>query len=335
MQTVQLDEKKNVTIFEDQLVTTEKRPWFGSMPSQLGEDFSFVVMGDRCGMATEGVFEKALDLVKDLKPDFVLAVGDLIEGYWNNAADTHQEWDDIDVKIAAMGLPFFPVIGNHDYGNQTMAEVWRERKGLDYYAFRVGDTLFLSLNTEHTPDEFSDAFIDIIKRITADVKREPERANEHMSAFVDELKGQLSPEELQGFGKIKLSLGEEQLAYFRCVLANNADVKWTFVNMHKPGWKSESEEYQELIQMLGNRSYTIFAGHLHAMEYTQKGNAEFIQLGRTGGLAHGDGTNPSDENVVLWVTMRGGMPTYRVIHLDGVNDLTAYQPHQHVHGESV
>jgi Icc-related predicted phosphoesterase len=43
-----------------------------------------------------GSFEKALDMVKDLKPDFVLAVGDLIEGYWKNAADTHQEWDDID-----------------------------------------------------------------------------------------------------------------------------------------------------------------------------------------------------------------------------------------------
>jgi hypothetical protein len=69
------------------------------------------------------------------------------------------------------------------------------------------------------------------------------------------------------------------------------------------------------------------------MEYSRQGNRELIQIGRTGGLAHGADGCASDDNLMLWVTMRGGVPTYRVIHLDGVNDIAAYPPHQRSHGK--
>jgi predicted phosphodiesterase len=335
MQSVQLEKIKNAMIFEESRLTTNNRPWFGSLPDHLSEDFSFAVVGDRCGMATEGVFEKALDILKDMKPDFVIAVGDLIEGYWRNAADAHEEWDDIDGKIKATGLPFFPVVGNHDYGNQTMADVWHERKGLDYYAFRVGDILFLTINTEHTPEELSEEFIGIVKRVTENFKREPEHAKEHLKIFYEDMASVLSPEQLKNLSKIKLTIGNEQLDFFKQVLADHMDVKWTFVNMHKPGWKSESEDYRQLEQMLGDRPYSVFAGHLHSMEYSRQGDREFIQLGRTGGLAHGEGESASDENLILWVTMRGGVPTYRVIHLDRINDIAVYPPQQRSHEERV
>jgi hypothetical protein len=265
-----------------------------------------------------------------LRPDFVLFVGDLIEGYWSQhqAADAHAEWDEIDVKIQASGLPFFPTVGNHDYGNRNMADVWLERKGLDYYAFRVQDTLFLSINTEHTPQEFSEDFIKIIKTVTANFQREPERAQEHLQSFYEEMKATLSPEQMKAMSQVTLNIGEDQLAFFERVLEENADVKWTFVNMHKPGWKSDSEEFRRLERMLADRQHTIFSGHLHSMEYTKQSSSELIQLGRTGGLAHGSGEHAGDENLILWVTMRGGVPTYRVIHLDGVRDIANYQPQQ-------
>lgn len=314
--------KTNAIWFDDPVFATDKRPWFGELPDVPTGDFTFAVVGDRCGMATEGVFEKALEVLKELRPDFVLSVGDLIEGYWKQAAQAHEEWDDIDAKIQAAGLPFFHVVGNHDVGNQLMLEVWRERKGFEYYAFRLGDALFVTVNTEDPPMEFSDEMIDIIKRATNNVKNDPEHADEHMKAFFEEIVSGLSPEQLKSLSRIDLAIGERQLAFVRRILEQNQDVKWTFVSMHKPGWKSDNLQYRMLEEMLQNRPHTIFAGHLHSLEYSAEGDRQLIQLGRTGGHGHGHG--PGDQNLMLWVTMRNGVPSYRVIHLDGVQSIEAY-----------
>ncbi|MFF2482710.1 metallophosphoesterase family protein [Paenibacillus sp. NPDC058071] len=312
--------------YDEALFQTDKRPWIGQpRPSEwAAEDFSFVVLGDRCGMATAGVFENALEIVKDLKPDFVLSVGDLIEGYWREAQDAIAEWEYIDAKIEAANLPFFHVVGNHDYGNQMMRDVWRDRKGFEYYAFRTGDILFLVLNTEDPPNEFSDDFIDIIKKATANVQNEPERMSEHMQAFYDDIVSRMSPEQLKEMGRIDLAFSDEQMAFAERVLKENRDAKWTFITMHKPGWKSEDERFERLIRMLDGRPHTVFAGHLHAMEYSVAGNGERIQLGRTGGHAHGNG--PESDNLMLWVNVRNGQPSYRVIHLDGVREIGGYKP---------
>jgi predicted phosphodiesterase len=317
-------------------VETDKRPWFGGVSKHINQDeFSFAVMGDRCGMATEGVFERALDLLKELKPDFVLTVGDMIEGYWRDTADANAEWDEFDVKIETFGLPFFPAVGNHDYSNRLMADVWRERKGPTYYAFRVGDALFLTLNTEEAPDELPDAVVDAIKRATDSLQRKavaPENVGE---AFFADLLATMPPEQLVPLSKVKLSFGEAQLKFVERTLAEHADAKRTFVTMHKPGWKTDREDYDRLVQLLEGRAYTMFAGHLHALEYEERNGNERIQMGRTGGLAHGDGTAPCDANMILWVTVRGGKPTYRVLPLESIHDIKDYIPKSEAVSEGV
>ncbi|MFB9756315.1 metallophosphoesterase family protein [Paenibacillus hodogayensis] len=306
---------------------TSKRPWFGELPAAVTDDYCFAVVGDRCGMATEGVFEKALEVLKDLKPAFVLSVGDLIEGYWSNPNSAHEEWDELDAMVRDTGLPFFPTVGNHDYSNAMMAEVWSERKGLDYYAFRAGNALYITINTERTPDELPEAFVNVIKTITEQIKRDPAGAKQYLRAFGEGM----TPEQLQSMSQVKMTIGEEQFSFIENVLNEHQDVSWTFINMHKPGWKTGSEEFRRLEQLLADRPHTIFAGHLHELEYTREGNRERIQLGRTGGLPHGEEETGANANLMLWVTMRAGAPTYRVIHLDGVQDITAYPPHTAKH----
>ena len=62
-------------------VTTEKKPWthlnFGD---RGGMDFSFGIISDRTGRATPGVFEGAIEKFNRMRPDFVISVGDFIEG---------------------------------------------------------------------------------------------------------------------------------------------------------------------------------------------------------------------------------------------------------------
>ncbi|WP_199621986.1 hypothetical protein [Paenibacillus alkalitolerans] len=41
MQSVQLENNNKAMFYEQNPVTTGKRPWFGSLPDHLTEDFSF------------------------------------------------------------------------------------------------------------------------------------------------------------------------------------------------------------------------------------------------------------------------------------------------------
>ncbi|WP_150273958.1 metallophosphoesterase family protein [Paenibacillus tepidiphilus] len=329
--TVQLNRERSELFVDETWISTDKRPWFGQLPEELGGDFSFAVMGDRCGMMTAGVFEQGLELLQDLRPDFVLFVGDLVEGYWKNAEDARGEWAYIDGVIAKAGLPFFQTIGNHDFGTQAMADVWHERKGHEYYAFRTGGALFLVLNTEDPFEALPDEFIEIVKRATANVHREPEHALEHLHAFNEEIIGHLTPEQMGMMFQVKLGISDRQLAFFEKVLAEHADVQHTFVSMHKPGWKADNANFARLEQLLAARPYTVFAGHFHTLEHSRTENRTCIQLGRTGAAPHGTGR--ADDNLMLWVNVRGGQPSFRVIHLDGVTPVEDYAPKLHAHSE--
>ena len=44
------------------------------------DDFQFAVIGDRSGGNRPGVFPAAVDLLNLLRPEFVMSVGDFIEG---------------------------------------------------------------------------------------------------------------------------------------------------------------------------------------------------------------------------------------------------------------
>lgn len=316
-----IDQKKVLEMYyEHDRLTTDKRPWFGELkPTETG-DFSFAVVGDRCGITTPGVFEKGLELVQALKPDFVLSVGDLIEGYWNNEAEAHEEWEYVDHLLKRLQLPFFHVVGNHDYGNQTMVKVWRERKGFEHYAFRYHDALFLFVNTEESPEAISGDFLKKFRKITEDVKREPEKSKEHVQEFFNQMMSQLSREDLEK-GNLP-NISNEQLAFFENVLKENEDVNWTFVLMHKPSWKTNDPQYQRLEDILKNRKYTMFAGHLHQLEVMKRNGHDHIQMGRTGACWHGEGVGSIDH--ILWVTVKGGKTNFKVIELNGISGLDKF-----------
>jgi hypothetical protein len=126
---------------------SEKHPWtnlnFNNDPNQ----FQFAIVGDRTGRHRDGVFEKGIDKLNLLRPEFVMSVGDLIEGYTKDEAEIDQEWDEIQSFTAKLQAPFFYVPGNHDQSNSIQAKKWHERFGPAYYHFVYRDVLFLCLNT--------------------------------------------------------------------------------------------------------------------------------------------------------------------------------------------
>jgi len=108
----------------------------------------FAILGDRTGGARAGVFERAVACVNLLAPDFVMSVGDYIEGNTGDESAVQAQWEEF-VRIAGrLEAPLFLVPGNHDISNPTMARIWRERFGPAYYHFVRRGVLFLCLSTE-------------------------------------------------------------------------------------------------------------------------------------------------------------------------------------------
>lgn len=110
--------------------------------------FRFAIMSDRTGGMQPRVFKDAAMKVNWLQPEFVLSVGDLIDGYTESPQVWEEQWTEFDEIVNQMSMPFYYVPGNHDTSNETLTKVWRERHGKDYYTFRYQDVLFVVVNTD-------------------------------------------------------------------------------------------------------------------------------------------------------------------------------------------
>jgi UDP-2,3-diacylglucosamine pyrophosphatase LpxH len=112
------------------------------------ENFQFAIVSDRTGGHRPGVFLDGVRKLNLLQPEFVMSVGDLIEGYTTDRDEIDRQWTEFNGFIDELTVPFFYVPGNHDYTNEVLAEEWKERFGRDYYHFTYNDVLFLCLNSE-------------------------------------------------------------------------------------------------------------------------------------------------------------------------------------------
>jgi hypothetical protein len=117
-------------------------------PDISTQTFRFAVVADRTGGMMDTMFNKAIHKLNLLQPDFVISVGDLIDGYTEEEWVWNQQWDEFQEIIGRLQAPFFYAPGNHDISNAQLANVWKERVGAPYYHFLYQDVLFLILNTE-------------------------------------------------------------------------------------------------------------------------------------------------------------------------------------------
>jgi hypothetical protein len=129
----------------------EGNPWTHREFAAAPADFQFAIVSDRTGGRRPGVFATAVEKLNLLQPEFVICVGDLIDGYSEDVAELDAQWGEFDAMVAALDMPFFYVPGNHDIGNRVMEAKWIERRGRPYYHFVYKNVLFLCLNSEDPP----------------------------------------------------------------------------------------------------------------------------------------------------------------------------------------
>jgi serine/threonine-protein phosphatase CPPED1 len=128
-----------------------QNPWSHLRLNNDPATFRFAIVTDRTGGARPGVFERAVEQLNWLQPEFVVSVGDLIQGGTTDRKQIDKNWRELNGFVARLEMPFFYLPGNHDISNKVMDQRWQELFGRRHYHFVYKDVLFLLLNTEEQP----------------------------------------------------------------------------------------------------------------------------------------------------------------------------------------
>ena len=122
--------------------------------SAPSNDFRFSILGDRTGEAQPGVYEQVWKEVDRLHPDFVINVGDVIQG--GNDATMDQEWRSVQAVWQRYRYPLYFTPGNHDVWSTGSAKTYEKVTGRPLsYAFDYQGAHFTVLDNSRT-DNLSD-----------------------------------------------------------------------------------------------------------------------------------------------------------------------------------
>jgi len=281
-----------------------------SAPDKSTDVVRFAVIADLTGGERKGIFDVAVEGLAAMKPDFVLSIGDLIEGGTEDITNLNKEWKHFSQRVEKIGVPFYPVVGNHDISNLVQRQWWEKNIGPRYYHFRYKDILFLMMDTEDYPEHRFAELAKIRMDGIAVYKKNPQDFPKTEYANLAERKvGEFSA---------------KQIRYFEQVIKDNSDVRWTFVLMHKPVWWATTrpelnmkEHLLPIEKALQGRSYTMLCGHVHKYEYKKRLGQDYIQLATTGGAF-----TPADSGEymdhILWVSVTRKQAQYLNITLNGM-----------------
>jgi len=248
-------------------------PWSHLHVNNDTDNFRFAIVADNSGGSRPGVFQDALKKLDLLQPEFIMSVGDLIEGYTTDRDQLSIEWQEFNRMIDSMKIPFFYLPGNHDYMDKMSAGYWHELYGTGYYHFVYKNVLFLCLNTEES----------IIN------------------------------------GSENGGIEKPQFDYISKVLAENRNVRWTLVFMHRPLWLDSNTGYwKEVDSLLAERRHTVFAGHHHSYIRYERNNGRYYVLATTGGISELKGPSFGEFDQVVWVTMTDEGPVLANLMLKGI-----------------
>lgn len=296
------------------------KPWTSENFNNNPNNFRFAVIGDRAGGANiAGTFARAMDQLNWLQPEFVMSVGDYVEGYTNDRKELNLEWDGFQKIVGKLQMPFFYVPGNHDVNFPATKEVWKERIGHSYYSFIYKNVLFIVLDSEDAPRKFPPNMEKDIATFNKLKKENPAALKKWLDAWLK------TPEAKEAFGEEnKVEFPEAQRAWLKKTLTEHSNVRWTFIFVHEPVWDNPSASFKDIQEMLKGRKHTFFAGHVHYYDYDYIDGVEYITVGPAGAafMRHG----PGNVDHIMWVTMTDAGPQMANIALKGIFDRKGLDP---------
>jgi predicted MPP superfamily phosphohydrolase len=288
------------------------KPWTHNNFDNAEDKFTFALFSDLTGGERDRIYEVAVAQLNLLRTELIVNVGDLIAGGSDDPAEWHRQWDSFDTRADRARAPVFYTGGNHDLTGEMARDVWEKRLGQRYYHFVYKNVLFLVLDTEDYTSERAAEIEQIRNKAILIFKNEGEEAyaKTEYASLHERVSGEIS---------------KTQSDYFLNAIADNKDVRQTFIMMHKPAWKAEGELYFSAIEKaLANQSYFVINGHTHVYNHMKRLGRDYINLATTGGSQFPEKGRSMDQ-VTLVTVDNNGVDIANVL-LAGILDKTGKVP---------
>ena len=279
-------------------------PWSYEPSGRSSDQFTIALVSDLNGGERDGIFSVAMEQVRLLRPDFIVTIGDLIDGGTEDVTVLKKQFDDFDARAQKSEVPLFHVGGNHDLTNPVMRKYWEERYGRRYYHFVYKNVLFLIVDSE----DFEETRMQEIYHARAEAIKilDGEHPDEYLKTEYYRMNERKTGE-----------ISDEQSAYFEKVIAANPEVRWTMVFMHKPVWmREEGRNFSRIEKALSTRPHTVINGHLHSYSYQVRNQHDYIMLGTTGGSQRPNDNNAFDH--ITLVSFIEDEPSIATLRMDGI-----------------
>jgi hypothetical protein len=119
--------------------------------------FTVAVIADRTGGWPEDIkyLQRAVYEINQLNPEFVIHIGDTVEGYTRNVDLWMQEFEEFKSVMNQLRMPWYPTVGNHDVisgsrdpNDRTFEKLYKKYFGPLYYSFDYKNSHFICLYTD-------------------------------------------------------------------------------------------------------------------------------------------------------------------------------------------
>ncbi len=126
-------------------------------PPPERDSFTVAIIGDRTGGEPKGLeyLERAIYEINQLNPDFVIHIGDMVQGYTRDQDEWLREYEEFMSYIDKLNVPWYPVAGNHDVfspiwdtNDRTYENLYKEKFGQIRYSFDYKNSHFVIMYTD-------------------------------------------------------------------------------------------------------------------------------------------------------------------------------------------
>ncbi len=115
------------------------------------------------------------------------------------------------------------------------------------------------------------------------------------------------------------NLTRKQTDFALKALKDNNQARWTFILMHHPIWKYNTDgRFEEIESALKGRKYTVIAGHEHHYHHAAKNGSNYYILSTTGAGSALRGNYFGEFDHISWITMADNGPVMANLRLDGI-----------------